>query len=74
MASDKGATIDTNTKSILIVDDEFDIVHIISDLLIKRGFYVSAFTEPLKVLEHLQRNYKIYCLILSDVRMPRMSI
>jgi CheY-like chemotaxis protein len=61
------------SKSILLLDDEVDIVSIIKYSLQGQGFNVYAFTHPLLALEHFQLNSKHYGLILSDTRMPIMT-
>jgi DNA-binding NtrC family response regulator len=60
-------------KSILIVDDEFDIVTLIKASLQKHGFNTLAFTDPLLALEHFQNNSKDFALVISDIRMPSMN-
>jgi len=60
-------------KSILVVDDEFDIVNLIKLALQKQGFTTYAFTDPLLALEHLKTNSESYGLVLADVRMPAMN-
>jgi DNA-binding NtrC family response regulator len=60
-------------KSILVVDDEFDIVNLIRQALQKQGFTTYAFTDPLLALEHLETNSESYGLVLADVRMPGMN-
>jgi DNA-binding NtrC family response regulator len=60
-------------KSILIVDDEFDIVSLIKASLQKHGFNTLAFTDPLLALEHFQNNSKDFALVISDIRMPSMN-
>ena len=60
-------------KSILVVDDEFDIVNLIRQALQKQGFTTYAFTDPLLALEHLKTNSESYGLVLADVRMPGMN-
>ena len=63
-----------NRKSILILDDEFDIVSLIKQSLHRNGFHnIFAFTEPLSALEHFQINSKSYGLVISDIRMPGMT-
>ena len=61
-----------NSKHILVLDDDFDIVSIIKISLQKRRFNVFAFTDPFLALEHFEINSKNYGLVLSDVRMPGM--
>jgi DNA-binding NtrC family response regulator len=60
-------------KSILIVDDEFDIVSLIKASLQKHGFNTLAFTDPLLALEHFRNNSKDFALVISDIRMPSMN-
>ena len=62
-----------NHKSILVLDDEFDIVALIKQSLQKAGLHVYAFTDPLLALEHFKLNCKHYILVLADVRMPGMD-
>ena len=61
------------TQSILVLDDEFEIVTMIKSFLQKHGFHVYAFTDPHLALEHFQINARIYGLIISDIRMPQMN-
>jgi two-component SAPR family response regulator len=62
-----------NNKSILVVDDENDIVNLIKQSLQRNGLKVSAFTDPVMALEDFRRNCKDCGLILSDIRMPEMN-
>jgi DNA-binding response OmpR family regulator len=63
-----------NHKSILILDDEFDIVSLIKRSLHQNGFCdVFAFTEPSLAFEHFQINSNSYGLVISDIRMPGMT-
>ena len=61
------------TQSILIVDDEMDIVVIFRQALSKYGYTVFGFTDPALALEHFKSNAKNYALVISDVRMPHMN-
>jgi CheY-like chemotaxis protein/DNA-binding transcriptional ArsR family regulator len=63
----------SKSKSILLVDDEVDIVSIIKHSLQAQGLNVYSFTHPLLALEHFQLNSKNYGLVLSDIRMPSMT-
>jgi DNA-binding NtrC family response regulator len=58
---------------LLIVDDDPDIVHVLKQGLLKNRFLVSAFTSPEEALQSFQSNSEDYCLMLSDIRMPRLS-
>jgi len=60
-------------NTVLLLDDEFDIVNVFKQGLERRGFQVFAFTDPLIALEHFYTNSKKYGLVISDLRMPRMN-
>jgi CheY-like chemotaxis protein len=61
------------SKSILALDDDFDIIVIIKSVLQRQGFVVFAFTDPYLALEHFKINANDYGLVISDVRMPGMN-
>jgi DNA-binding NtrC family response regulator len=69
----QGAADLPKTRSILVVDDELDIVTIFRQALSKYGYTVFGFTDPALALEHFRTNAKDYALVISDVRMPQMS-
>ena len=60
-------------NSILILDDEYDIVAIIKTALERKKYSVFGFTEPLIALEHFNINSINYGLVISDLRMPDMN-
>ncbi|MFY3740834.1 MAG: DNA-binding NtrC family response regulator [Candidatus Nitrosomirales archaeon] len=60
-------------KSILVVDDEPDIVTIIEAFLRKSGKSVRGFTDPVLALEHFQQHSDEYDTVISDIRMPGMN-
>jgi|SRR5918911_2908895 DNA-binding NtrC family response regulator len=61
-------------KSILVLDDEFDIVNVIKLGMDKTNkFKVYSFTDPLLALEHFKLNAAEYRLVISDIRMPKMN-
>ena len=60
-------------QSILVLDDESDIVFTFKRSLEISGFPVFGFTDPYLALEHFASNSGRYSLILTDVRMPRMN-
>ena len=59
--------------SILLVDDEQDIVNSIKRWLQAGGFKVYGFANPLQALEHFQNNSDNIDLVLSDIRMRKMN-
>jgi two-component system, OmpR family, response regulator ChvI len=62
-----------NSQSILIVDDEFDIVESIKLWLQKSGLDVQGFTDPVLALEYFKNNCNSIDIVLSDIRMPQMN-
>lgn len=62
-------------KSVLVVDDELDILHVIKrSLEVDGGFsHVYGFTRPLLALEYFKLNYNNCAIVLSDIRMPGMT-
>ncbi|MDQ3839782.1 MAG: response regulator [Thermoproteota archaeon] len=63
----------SNSQSILVVDDEPDIVEPIKLWLQRRGLEVHAFTDPLIALEYFKNNTGKVDMVLSDIRMPQMN-
>jgi DNA-binding NtrC family response regulator len=60
-------------NSILILDDDYDIVSLVKTALEREKYSVVGFTEPLTALEHFNTNYINYGLVISDLRMPTMN-
>lgn len=54
------------TKSIIVVDDEHDLVDLFSDALSLNGYDVSAFTDPIVAFENIKRNPDKYPLLITD--------
>jgi CheY-like chemotaxis protein len=66
-------TIEGSPKTVVVVDDEQDIVTVFKKVLENAGYRVLGFTDPLGALEHLQSCNGSYDLIISDIRMPMMN-
>ena len=60
-------------NSILVLNDEYDIVNIIKEALGRENYSVIGLTESLMALEHFNINYVSYHLVISDWRMPLMN-
>jgi DNA-binding NtrC family response regulator len=66
--------ITSNDKSIVVVDDEHDIVNQIKRFLeAMDGFKVYTFTDPFAALEHFNSECKGNHIVISDIRMPGMN-
>jgi DNA-binding response OmpR family regulator len=56
---------------VLIVEDEPDVLHTLERGLVRNGFDVEAFSDPLQALAKFKPN--TYDILLFDIRMPKMS-
>ena len=65
--------INSMSKSILLVDNEPDIIYLFKYALESRNYDMYGFTNPLKALEHYKLNCAQYGLVISDIRMPEMT-
>ena len=65
--------INYKSKSILLIDDEYDIVNLFKDLFENLSYKVIGFTSPLEALEHYKINWERYGLVISDISMPGMT-
>jgi len=66
-------TSSSSSKSILAIDDEYDIVNLIQESLQRHKFKVCTFTEPPAALEHFISHSKDYGIVICDIRMPGMN-
>jgi DNA-binding NtrC family response regulator len=60
-------------KSIVIVDDDPDLVNVYSDALKMSGYDVSSFTDPYSAYQYIKENLYKYSLVITDDKMPNMS-
>jgi DNA-binding response OmpR family regulator len=60
-------------KSILVVDDEPEVLAVLKLHLQKSSFEVKRFTDPILALKHFQQHTKDYDTVLSDIRMQGMN-
>ena len=65
--------INYQSKLILLVDDDSDIVNLFKELLENKNYEVIGFTNPLEALKNYKTNFAQYGLIISDIRMPGMT-
>lgn len=61
----------TKAKTIMVVDDEPDLLRITTKMLENDGYDVHAFRNPEKALDHVEvENCNECAIIVSDIRMP----
>src|SRR5918911_1571154 len=72
--SPNSLTNDDNNSSILIVDDEHDIVNLIKRSLEVSGRRVCAFTDAFVAVNHFNSDVRDHhSIVISDIRMPGMN-
>ena len=59
--------------SVLLVDDEQDIINTIKRWLQADGFRVYGFADPSQALQFFQNNCDEIDLVLADIRMQKMN-
>jgi DNA-binding response OmpR family regulator len=64
---------DGNSIRVLVVEDEQDILDIILRHLRANGFLPDGFTDPVAALEEFKIAPNRFAVVLTDIRMPRMS-
>jgi CheY-like chemotaxis protein len=74
-ATEKPELTDTKQKtfSVLIIDDDADILTIFKHSLAQAGMHTYAFTNPMLAVEHFRRNANSYDIVVTDIRMPQMN-
>ena len=60
-------------RSILLVDDELDIIKSVERWVEAAGFKVYGFADPIQALEYFQNYSDGIDLVLSDIRMRKMN-
>jgi len=63
----------TQNPSIMVVDDEPDVLLTYESFLSNAGFNVSTFEEPYKALTEFTSNPRLYDLIILDIRMENLN-
>lgn len=62
-----------NSPTILVVEDNDDILYMISTILRKNSFNVHGFNNPAEAVEHVRGGCREGITILSDVHMPEIE-
>lgn len=60
-------------KTIMLVDDEADVLITIKKMLERIGYEVHSFDSPRVAIEHIKNGCQDCVLLISDIRMPSMS-
>lgn len=57
----------------MIVDDDGDILMVMTKGLGQAGFNVHSFSNPISAIQHIESGCTEYEVLVSDVRMPQMT-
>ncbi len=60
-------------EHVLYVDDEEQLVDLVTRMMVRMGYNVTGMTEPLEAIEAVRADPKRFDLVLSDLGMPGMS-
>ena len=61
----------SNTKKIMVVDDETDVISVLEIVLEENGFEVDIFEDPIVALKSYRAG--VYDLLILDIKMPEMD-
>ena len=61
----------SNTKKVMVVDDEADVISVLEIVLEENGFQVDAFVDPIVALKSYRAG--VYDLLILDIKMPKMD-
>lgn len=60
-----------NIKTVILIDDEIDVLEALMEMLELEGFEVLVFSDPKAALRSLRPDCQ--CVVLSDVKMPNID-
>ena len=60
-------------RSIAIIDDEKDLLYVYKKALELQGLKVVTFVDSSVALDELKEHYKKYCMLVVDIRMPKVN-
>ncbi len=61
------------TSSVLLIDDDKDILTVLKRSLEIKGVNTYGFTNPVLAVEHFRNNAANYDIVVTDIRMPQMN-
>ena len=59
--------------SVIVVDDEIELANLFKEYIQTCSLNAISFTDSLLALEYLKDNSKKFSLLMTDLRMPKMS-
>ncbi len=61
----------TLAKTILLVDDEPDVIYAIKNILEDNGLQINSFNDPITALKSYRTNF--YDFVILAIKMPNMN-
>ncbi len=71
--AEKAAPLPTGTETVLLVDDESQLVAIGEQMLTRLGYRVTVSADSLKALELFRVQPEAFAVVVTDMSMPKMS-
>lgn len=65
--------IQQKASSVLLIDDDRDILTVLKRSLGIKGVNAYGFTNPILAVEHFRNNAANYDIVITDIRMPQMN-
>src|SRR5688500_18785767 len=63
----------TSKSTIMVVDDEQDLLTLVKEFLQTEGYDVHAFNNPEAAIRHVKDGCTTCTIVVSDIKMPGMS-
>ena len=63
----------TSKSTIMVVDDEPDLLNLTKKFLESEGYEVHAFGDPEAAIQHVKQGCTSCTIVVSDIRMPGIS-
>jgi CheY-like chemotaxis protein len=61
------------SSSVLLIDDDYDILTTLKLSLEIKGMSTYGFTDPVLAVAHFRNNAANYDIVVTDIRMPQMN-
>jgi DNA-binding NtrC family response regulator len=63
----------SSARSVIVIDDEPELANLFNAFLIKEGYNVITFIDPVLAFEYFKKTSDKHSLIITDMRMPGLS-
>jgi DNA-binding response OmpR family regulator len=63
----------SSARFVIVIDDEPELANLFNAFLIKEGYNVITFIDPVLAFEYFKKTSDKHSLIITDMRMPGLS-